>query len=362
MIANAFTPDEDIKHWGLRATITYEADPFTIELTSSYRDLLRNYDANVPLSPFYPGVIEDLSQRDNIFTPDPDDLITDDIILQENLDNFSRFQFITDSESYYNELRIFNSDGPFIWSLGAMYFKEEQYSFLGSTGDRGLFFQGVEFNNPDVDSESWSVYGDITYEVTEDFRITGGIRYTDDEKSRQGVAARYGFALGGAGFSCCGGVRYGTEGFEFAAQDRTIFDPDTNGDGSIDDNEVLAFFFDGIGQLGLRDNVDEVFANGAFGGGPDDIPNRTPCVDTISFDNFFCDASGNFLFGVPFANQIFQQDGQIQDNFIDWRARLEYDITPDNLIYALVASGHNQARSTTISAPMASCRRPTQRT
>ena len=31
---------------------------------------------------------------------------------------------------------------------------------------------------------------------------------------------------------------------------------------------------------------------------------------------------------------------QIQDDFIDWRLRLEYDITPDNLVYALVASGH----------------------
>lgn len=343
VIGNAFTPILDTKHYGLRATVTYEADPFTVEFTSSYRDLLYDYDANAPLTPFYPGVIEDLSQRDNIFTPDPNDVITDDIILQENLDNFSRFQFITDSESYYNELRIFNDEGPFIWSLGGMYFKENQYAFLASTGDRGLFFQGIEFNNPDVDAESWSIYGDATFEVTENFRITGGLRYTDDKKSRQGVAARYGLALGGGSFECCGGVRYGTEGFEFAGKDRTIFDPDTNGDGAVSQQEIFDFQLNGVRQFGLRDNLDEILNFGPLEGHFDDVPGAPECLDTISFDFFFCDGFANttqFTYAVPFEGQIFLQDGRIQDDFIDWRLRLEYDITPDNLVYALVASGH----------------------
>lgn len=343
VIANAFTPDLDTKHWGLRATVTYEADPFTIEFTSSYRDLVYNYDANTPLTPFYDGVLEDLSQRDNIFTADPDDVITDPIILQENLDNFSRFQFITDSESYYNELRIFNSDGPFIWSLGGMYFKEDQYAFLGSTGDRGLFFQGIEFNNPDVDAESWAIYGDATFEVNDRFRLTAGLRYTDDEKSRRGVAARYGLALGDNNFNCCGGVRYGTEGFEFAGRDRTIFDPDTNGDGTISEAEIFEFQLDGVRQFGLRDNLDEILKFGPLPGHFDDVPGAPECLDTVSFDFWTCDGFANttqFTYAVPFTGQIWQQEGQIKDNFIDWRLRAEYDITPDNLVYALVASGH----------------------
>jgi len=360
VIANAFTPILDTKHYGLRGTITYETDPFTVEFTTSYRDLLYSYDANTPLTPFYPGVLEDLSSRDNIFTDDPEDVIIDDIILQENLDNWSRFQFITDSESYYNELRIFNSDGPFIWSLGGMYFKEEQYAFLGSTGDRGLFFQGIEFNNPDVDAESWSIYGDATFEVTDRFRVTAGLRYTDDKKSRTGVAARYGMALGGGAFECCGGARYGTEGFQFAGQDRTIFDPDTNGDGTISTQEIFDFQLDGVSQFGLRDNLDDILRNG-----PQDFYAAlneeggailtTECVDTISFDFFFCDGFTNdpgwaggafpgnpgvFTYALPFEDQIWIQDGQIADNFVDWRLRLEYDISPDNMVYALVASGH----------------------
>lgn len=343
VIGNAFTPDLDTKHYGIRGVFTYETDPFTIEFTTSYRDLVYNYDANAPLTPFYPGVLEDLSQRDNIFTEDPDDVITDDIILQENLDNFSRFQFITDSESYFNELRIFGDTDRLIWSVGGMYFREDQYAFLGSTGDRGLFFQGVEFNNPDVDAESWAVYADATFEVTDRFRVTGGIRYTDDQKSRQGVAARYGLALGGGSFECCGGVRYGTEGFEFAGRDRTIFDPDTNGDGEVSQQEIFDFQLDGVAQFGLRDNLDEILEFGPLEGHFDDVPGAPECLDTISFDFFFCEGFANttqFTYAVPFEDQIFLQDGEIQDNFIDWRLRLEFDITPENLIYALVASGH----------------------
>ncbi|MDN3647229.1 TonB-dependent receptor [Pontixanthobacter aestiaquae] len=338
VIGNAFTPILDTKHYGLRATITYEADPFTVEFTSSYRDLVYNYDANAPLTPFYPGVIGDLSSRGE----EPNTII-DDIILQENLDNFSRFQFITDSESYYNELRIFNNEGPFIWSLGGMYFKENQYAFLASTGDRGLFFQGIEFNNPDVNAESWSIYGDATFEINDRFRITGGLRWTDDQKSRRGVAARYGLALGDGNFNCCMGVRYGTEGFEFAGRDRTIFDPDTNGDGNVSNEEIFAFQLNGVRQFGLRDNLDDILNFGPLEGHFDDVPGAVECLDTVSFDGLVCDGFANtsqFTYAVPFRDQIFLQDGEIKDDFIDWRLRLEYDITPDNLVYALVASGH----------------------
>jgi iron complex outermembrane recepter protein len=323
VIARGFTPVVDTKHFGARLTATYVTDPFSVELTSSYRDVVYNYNAVTPVSPFYDGVLEILGALPGT--------------LEEELDNFSRFQSITDSKSYYNELRIFNNKGPFIWSLGGLYFKEDQYAFLGSTGDRGLFFQGIEFNNPDVNTKSYAFYGDVTYEVTDRFRLTGGLRYTDDRKSREGVAARYGFALGGEGFSCCGGVRVGTEGFEFAGRNRTIFDPDTDGNGTTSDQEVINFYFNGISNFGVRDNVDEVFANGPFGGG---APNRTRCTDTITGDFFVCPADGNFSFAVPFQGQIFRQSGRIKTNFVDWRVRGEFDITDDNLLYALVSTAH----------------------
>lgn len=329
VVARAFTPDLDTKHWGLRGVVTYEADPFTIEYTGSYRDMVYNYDAVTPIAPFYPGLIDGLAELPGT--------------IEEELDNWSRFQSITDSRSHYHELRLFNTDGPLIWSLGGLYFKENQYAFLGSASDRNLFFSGAEFNMPDVDAESWALYGDATYEVTDRFRVTGGLRYTDDKKSREGIAARYGFALGDGNFNCCGGVRVGTEGFQFAARGRTIFDPDINGDGSITDPETLAFYFDGVKTFGTRDNVDNIFANGPIEGHFGFVPGVPVCEDTITGDFWTCqgfEPSGQFTYGLPFPGQVFRQTGRMKDKFVDWRLRAEFDLTDDNLIYALVATGH----------------------
>ncbi len=44
--------------------------------------------------------------------------------------------------------------------------------------------------------EDHAGFADATYDVTNRLRLTAGIRYTDDRKSREGVAARYGLALG----------------------------------------------------------------------------------------------------------------------------------------------------------------------
>jgi iron complex outermembrane receptor protein len=322
VIGRAFTPELDTRHWGARATLGYDGDLFDVEYTASYRDLVYNYQAATPLSPFYEGVIADLTGPGGI---------------NETLDNFSRFQSITDSQSKTHELRFFDNEGPLIWSAGAFYMEEDQYAFLGSTGDRGLFFQGVEFNMPDVDTSSFAVFADATYDFTDRFRMTIGARYTEDEKSRRGVAARYGFALGGEGFACCGGVRVGTEGFEFAGRSRTNFNPDTDGNGTISEAEVLAFYFNGVRNFGVRDNVDEVFVNGPVGGG---APNRPACLDTVTGDFWTCAADGRLTYAVPFGGQIFQQIGDMKADFVDWRIRAEYDISDDNLLYGLVATGN----------------------
>jgi iron complex outermembrane receptor protein len=322
VIGRAFTPDLDTRHWGAKATVNYDGDLFDIEYTASYRDLVYNYQAATPLSPFYEGVLDNLTGPGG---------------LNETLDNFSRFQSITDSQSRTHELRFYDNEGPLIWSAGAFYMKEDQYSFLGSTGDRGLFFQGVEFNMPDVDTESWALYADATYDFTDRFRMTVGARYTEDEKSRRGVAARYGFAIGGDGFACCGGVRVGTEGFEFAGRDRTIINPDTNGDGSISESEIVTFYFNGVSQFGARDNIDDIFANGPVPGG---AANPPACLDTVTGDFWNCPPDGRLTYAVPFTGQIFQQVGDMQADFVDWRIRAEYDVTPDNLIYGLIATGN----------------------
>ncbi len=337
VIARGFTPIQNTDHWGVRTAITYEADPLTIEYTGSYRDSVYDYEAATPLTPFFPGVIDALSRRSaGASAADAA------IFLSEALDNFSRFRSISDSRSHFHELRFFNNKGPFIWSLGAQYFREDIFSFLGSTGDRNPFFQGVEFNT-NVDTDALATYGDFTYSVTNKFRVTGGARYTTDRKERSGVAARYGLALGDDNFNCCLGVRTGTEGFEFAAGGRTIINPDTNDDGTISDAEVFQFQANGVARFGARDNLGAILAAGPVGGHFFDVPNGVPCLDTNFGDGLTCNgfaATTQFTFSVPFQGQIFRQQGRLNDEFVDWRLRAEYDITDDNLVYGLVASGN----------------------
>ena len=320
--ARAFAPALDTTHWGAKVEITYDFDWGTLEYTASRRDLLYDYDAATPLSPDWRGVADVLQPVDEVF------------------DNFSRFQFVTDSASDIQELRFFGDSGPWTWTAGLFWFEEDQYTFLGSVGDRGLFFQGVEFNQPNTDSTSTSAYGDVTYHLTEATRLTFGVRYTEEEKSRVGVNARYAFALGGRDFSCCGGVRLGTEGFRFAARERSIFNPDQNNDGTVSDAEYLAFYYDGIAQFGARDNVLATFAKGTYGGGaaPED---KVACVDTLNQDDFYCPPDGLYSF-IAIINpntSITPQFGEMHNDFVDWRLRVEHDFD-GALGYAMVSTGH----------------------
>ncbi|MCY4094909.1 MAG: TonB-dependent receptor plug domain-containing protein [Gammaproteobacteria bacterium] len=320
--ARAFTPMLDTTHWGAKLELTYDFDFATAEFVVSRRDLLYNYDAATPLAPDWEGVADTLQPVDEVY------------------DNWSRFQFITDSVSDIQEFRLFGDSGAWTWTAGLFHFIEDQYTFLGSVGDRGLFFQGVEFNQPTTDSESSSVYSDITYHLNDITRLTGGLRYTTEDKMRVGVNARYALALGGRNFSCCGGVRLGTEGFRFAARDRTIFEPDANGDGTVSDEEYLAFYYDGIAQFGARDNFRDVLAKGTYGGAaaPED---KVPCVDTQNQDDFFCPPDGLFSF-VAIINpnsSITPQFGEMSNSFIDWRLRIERDFGAA-LGYAMVSTGH----------------------
>ncbi len=343
VIARGFTPDLDIKHQGVRLEATYETEAFTIDYLGSYRHVNSNYNAVTPISPDYEGVLDNLGRRLDQTTGDPNDFVDPAIVLRETLDNFSRFQSLTDSKSHYHELRLHNDKGPLIWSVGANYFKEDQYAFLGSTGDRGPFFQGVEFNMPDVDAKSYGVFADTTYSVTPRARLTAGIRYTDDRKSREGVAARYGFAIGDGNFGCCLGVRVGTEGFEFAGRDRTIFNPDANANGIVSDDEALAFYLNGVSQFGARDNIDDIFANGIVPGHFGTVPGVPQCFDTVTGDTLVCNGfepSGQFTYALPFPGQIFRQSGKMRQKFVDWRLRGEYDLGDKSMIYALVTTGH----------------------
>ena len=178
--------------------------------------------------------------------------------------------------------------------------------------------------------------------------MTGGLRYTRDEKQRFGINARYAFGFGGPDFSCCfiNGVASGTEGFEFAGLDRSIINPDTNSDGQVDPNESIAFLFDGIAQFGDRDGFDDIFPNGMQI--QDVFPNAAdrPSCAAFAFvgscdNNIVGDFNGVVDFSLaPFNSSFALQNGRLVNDFVDWRIRAEYDFDDDHLVYALVSTGN----------------------
>ncbi|MGC6475697.1 MAG: TonB-dependent receptor [Parvibaculales bacterium] len=349
----AGSPEENTSHKGYKVEIDYETDWFDVEFTTGIRDLTYDYRAATPLSPVYPGVY------DNLIGNRP---------AREIYDNYSFFDTVADSWSRSQELRFVgnNPESKLTWSAGIFRFIEKQKSFLGSIADTNHgSFLGQEFNQRTL-SESEAVYFDGTYELTDHSRITAGVRRTEEEKDRYGVNATYRFALGGWDGSMIWGdvgtARLGTQGFEFAKFDRTIYNPDTNGDGTLTGNERVAFFLNGVSQFGANDNLDEVFGAGVeLPGGwwyePWFATQRAEaaaagvqlgrCVDTNSTDVSGCllpdPANGInwpfYSYAVAYGN-ISMQNGRIENDFTDWRLRYEHDIDPDWMAYAVVATGH----------------------
>lgn len=329
VFGRAFTPVEDTEHWGVKAHLEYDGERFNAEYIGSMRDLVYDYEFVTPASGNYSGALANITPA--------------------TFDNFSRVRFVTDSESTVHEFRLFSDDdAKVLWTAGAFLFEEDQRTFLGTTGDRNPFFHGVEFNQT-TSTESYSFYGDFTWNVKDTFRLTGGLRYTNDEKERFGINARYAFGIGGPDFACCfaNAVGHGTEGFEFAALERTIFNPDANNDGVVDAEESIAFFFNGIKTFGIRDGFDDIFPNGQEI--QTAIPNpalRPPCSSATyafvgSCNNFVPVFNDVIDFSLaPFNSSFALQNGRLESDFVDWRLRAEFDISDKQLLYALIATGN----------------------
>ena len=79
-------------------------------------------------------------------------------------------------DQFTQEVRIAsNSGGPFEWQVGGFYFDS----------DFDVTTVGFDFPPPvtvNHTNESWAVFGQVTSEVTDALKLTGGVRYTEDDK------------------------------------------------------------------------------------------------------------------------------------------------------------------------------------
>ncbi|EAQ29454.1 TonB-dependent receptor [Erythrobacter sp. NAP1] len=81
-----------------------------------------------------------------------------------------------DLQQFTQEIRLAsNGDGPLSWQVGGFFFDSDfDVTTVGFT-----FPPPVTVNHT---NEAWAVFGQLSYQLTEMLRVTGGLRYTDDEK------------------------------------------------------------------------------------------------------------------------------------------------------------------------------------
>jgi iron complex outermembrane receptor protein len=322
-------PRVDMKHQGARADITFDAGPVLFNALASYRDL--KYTQNTGSSNGY--------VYDGFDYP----------AAAEDLDGYGSAYWVTNSQSWIGELRAFApDDSRFRWTVGGFFFDETQDAFLGQTSDPHAGYGGGEFNMPGVKGNSFAGYADGTFDITESFRVLAGVRVTKEHKDRKnGLWALWNnLPPRSAGSDPNlepdendGFGRYGTEGFRYKAFDRPTY---TRGN-SVEDR--VNFFFDGIDSWGARDTVPIALCNdpvAADAGDEQELriekndEGNWRCTNGIRSEILNGTLEGwnaNFYQYVP-------QNNEVDNTFFDWRVGLEYDLTPDNLTYATVSTGH----------------------
>ncbi len=103
-------------------------------------------------------------------------------------------------KSYSNELRLTsNAAGPLKWVIGGYFFREDDYSNSDYFSHSPFFsFDSITIN-PDIKEVSWAAFGQATYAISPNLRITGGLRYSIDSKSATGQDNTY-LSFGGPAF------------------------------------------------------------------------------------------------------------------------------------------------------------------
>lgn len=93
-------------------------------------------------------------------------------------------------ELYSHELQLKSlPDAPFNWVVGLYNYHADTYRTLTNIQTRSATDIRREDLNQKALVDSYAVYGDVTYPVTDTINVFGGLRYTKDEKEVQTVGA-----------------------------------------------------------------------------------------------------------------------------------------------------------------------------
>jgi len=100
--------------------------------------------------------------------------------LDDNLSSHIGFPYLqmTDQDQFSQELTLTSlNDGPFNYVAGVFYFEE----------DLVLDSAFVNSFSVSTDTKSWAVFGQGEFEITDRATLTGGLRYTDEQRGFSGM-------------------------------------------------------------------------------------------------------------------------------------------------------------------------------
>ncbi len=95
----------------------------------------------------------------------------------------------TDSRTFSQEVRLQSSgDTRFSWILGGYYYREDQEydDIIYNLRFTLPINSGTEYVGT-IDTRSFAVFADATYQITDRLSVIGGLRYTEDERSIDGL-------------------------------------------------------------------------------------------------------------------------------------------------------------------------------
>lgn len=111
-------------------------------------------------------------------------------------DFLSRAQDTSNQSSL--EARLGGSTERLKWVVGAYNFKEDLDALFLADQRIGSTLSGPiqAYRYPNLQSKAWAVFGETTASLTDRFRLIGGLRYTDDQRTRDGLNTQVTYVLG----------------------------------------------------------------------------------------------------------------------------------------------------------------------
>ena len=90
--------------------------------------------------------------------------------------------FAAETDTFTQEFRLARDEGSFRWLAGAYFFDNEvvgRYD-LDTTIILDFVFLDTDYTQ---DTESWAVFGQLEFDLSDDWTLIAGLRYTDEEKT-----------------------------------------------------------------------------------------------------------------------------------------------------------------------------------